>query len=180
VEKTVNEVVVLNKSDYSEKFIKDLEEDSGLGKKFVLKDSLLIINDHDTAYFSPTPKRGQVFILKGNNERLAITLTVKRINYTSIDYNIEMVQKGKKNYTQNGQADIISSFFLGTESDEDDSGLSYFVTEFHGSLDKACFPSIRLGYSQEGPRLLLGKLIKNCNDEITDISLDNFPTLKEK
>src|SRR6476620_2367133 len=75
--KTAVKVIVTNKSDYSEKFIKDLEKDYALGKKFILKDSLLIIDDHDTAYFSPTPKHGQVFVLKGTNEDLTITLTVK-------------------------------------------------------------------------------------------------------
>jgi hypothetical protein len=39
---------------------------------------------------------------------------------------------------------------------------------------------IRLGYEEAISPYLMGKLKKNCNGQIMDITLDNFPTLIEK
>jgi hypothetical protein len=173
------EIIIKNKADYSEKFIQGLKE---LGyEKFELNDSLLLINAKDTAYFPKTPKIGKQIVLTGKKGNLAITLTVKRINYTTVDYKIEMVEVGKTSHNQSGQADIISSFFYGAESDKSEkSGLVYFVTEFTEYRDKDCYTYIRLGYEEETGPYLLGKLIKNCNGEIMDIDLHNFTTLVEK
>jgi hypothetical protein len=114
--KIKTEIVVKNKADYSENFIQGLNE---LGyEKFELKDSLLLINDKDTVYFPRTPKIGKQIVLTGRKGNLAIALKVKRINYTTVDYIIEMVEFGKTSHNQSGQADIISSFFFGEESDD--------------------------------------------------------------
>lgn len=173
------EIVVENKSDYSKKFIEGLKE-IPYYKKFTLKDNLLIIDDTDTAYFSETPKIGKRFVLTGEKEGFKITLTVKRLNYTTIDYKIEMIGTGKLKHTQSGQADMASAFFIGEESDESDSGISYSPTEFSDIREDDCYTYIRLGHEEETGPYLLGKLIKNCNDDIHDIDLDNFPMLIEK
>jgi hypothetical protein len=146
-----------------------------------LKDSLLLINGKDTAYFPKTPKIGKHIVLTGRKDNLAIALTLKRINYTTVDYKIEMVEFGKTSHNQSGQADIISSFFFGAESDESKkTGNGYFVTEFTEYKDKDCYTFIRLGYEEETGPYLLGKLKKNCNGKIMDIDLENFTTLIEK
>lgn len=178
-DKRETEIVIKNKADYSEKFIEGLRE---LGfEKFDLKDSLLLINGKDTAYFPVTPKIGKQIVLTGRKGNLAIALTVKRINYTTVDYKIEMVEFGKTSHNESGQADIISSFFFGAESDESEkTGIGYFVTEFSEYKDKDCYTFIRLGYEEETGSYLLGKLKKNCNGKIMDIDLDNFTTLIEK
>jgi len=177
--KKETEIVIKNKSDYSEKFIQGIKE---LGnEKFELKDSLLLINDKDTAYFPETPKIGKQIVLTGRKGNLAIALTVKRINYTTVDYKIEMVEFGKTSHNQSGQADIISSFFFGAESDvSEKTGIGYFVTEFTEYKDKGCYTYIRLGHKEETEPYLLGKLKKNCNGKIMDIDLENFTTLIEK
>lgn len=178
-DKKETEIVIKNKADYSEKFIQGLKE---LGyEKFELKDSLLLINGKDTAYFPETPEIGKQIVLTGKKGNLAIALTVKRINYTTVDYKIEMVEFGKTSHNQSGRADIISSFFFGAESDESEkTGNGYFVTEFTEYKDKDCYTYIRLGYEEETGPYLLGKLKKNCNGKIMDIDLDNFTTLIEK
>jgi len=172
--KKETELVIKSKSDYSEKFIEGLKE---LGyKKLELKDSLLIIDNKDTATFSKTPKIGEHIVYTGRQDNLAIAVTVKRLNYTTIDYKIEMVEFGKTIHNQTGQADIISSFFFGAESNEDErTGEGYFVTEYTDNREKNCFTHIRLGDENE-----LAKIIKNCNGTIKDITLENFTTLHRK
>jgi hypothetical protein len=178
-EKTKTEIVIKNKDDYSEIFIQGLK---ALGyEKFELTDSLLIINNKDTAYFPETPKIGKQIVLTGRKDNLAIALTVKRINYTTVDYKIEMVEFGKTSHNESGKADIISSFFFGAESDESEkTGNGYFVTEFTAYKNNDCYTFIRLGYEEATGPYLLGKLKKNCNGQIMDIDLENFTTLIEK
>lgn len=62
-DKKETEIIIKNKADYSEKFIQGLKE---LGyDKFELKDSLLLINGKDSAYFPETPKIGKQIVLTG-------------------------------------------------------------------------------------------------------------------
>ena len=173
-DKKETEIVVKNKADYSEKFIQGLKE---LGyKKFELIDSLLIIDNKDTVTFSQTPKIGEQRVYTGRQDNLAIAVTIKRINYTTVDYKIEMVEFGKTSHNQTGQSDIISSFFFGAESNEDErTGEGYFVTEYIDNRENNCYTHIRLGDENE-----LAKIIKNCNGKIKDITLENFTTLHRK
>jgi len=174
------EIVIENKSDYSKKFIDGLKEISYYGK-FNLKDNLLVIDDTDTTYFNETPKIGKFITLTGEKKGLKIIINIKRINYTTIDYKIEMFTSGTLKHSQVGHAEIASSFFLGDESDESEkSGVSYYVTEFSELRENDCYTYIRLGYEEGTGSYLLGKLVKNCNGDIHEITLDNFPTLIEK
>ncbi|MEY5000127.1 MAG: hypothetical protein RLZZ211_163 [Bacteroidota bacterium] len=168
------EIVVKNKADYSEHFIQGLNE---LGyQKIELIDSLLIIDNKDTVLFSRTPKIGESREYTGKKGNLAIAVTIKRINYTTVDYRIEMVEFGKANHTQTGQADISSGFFFGPESNIDEqTGVGYFVTEYTDNRANNCATHIRIGDENE-----LAKIIKYCNGKIKDITLDNFTTLHKK
>lgn len=179
-EKRQPEIIVESKSDYSKGFIDGLKEIPH-HKKFTLKNNLLIIEDTDTTYFSETPKTGKQFVLTGEKEGLKITVTVKRKNYTTIDYKIDMVGAGELKHSQSGKAEMASEFFIGDESDTSDrSGIGYFSTEFSEIRENDCYTYIRLGYEEETGPYLLGKLIKNCNGNIHDIDLDNFPMFMEK
>mgnify|MGYP000190260451 CR=1 FL=1 len=168
------EIVIKNKAAYSEHFVQGLKE---LGfQKIELKDSLLIIDNKDTVLFSDTPKIGEARVYTGKQGNLAIAVTVKRINYTTVDYRIEMVEFGKANHTQSGQADIISSFFFGPESNIDEqTGEGYFVTEYTDNRADNCATQIRIGDEND-----LAKIIKYCNGKIKDITLENFTTLHKK
>jgi hypothetical protein len=171
INKIKTEIIAKNKANYS---------DNGY-EKFELKDSLLLVNGKDTVYFPSAPKVGKVIVLTGRKNNLAISLTIKRINYTTIDYKIEMVEFGKKRHNQSGQADLISSFFFGAESDiNETTGNEYFVSEFNEYKNNECYTLIRLGYEKTSGPYLLGKVKKNCNDKFMDVDLENFPTLIEK
>jgi hypothetical protein len=168
------EIIIKNKAAYSEHFIQGLKV---LGyQKIELIDSLLIIDNKDTVLFSGTPKIGEARVYTGKKGNLAIAVTVKRFNYTTVDYQIEMVEFGKTSYTQTGQADIISSFFFGPESNIDEqTGEGYFVTEYTDNRANNCAAHIRIG-DDNG----LAKIIKYCNGDIKDITLENFTTLHQK
>lgn len=179
IDKKETEISIKNKSDYSDKFIDGLKKLRE--KKITLSDNLLILNDTDTIYFPETPEIGRRITLTGKKGNLAVAVIIKRLNYTTIDYKIEMTEFDKSNHTQNGKADIASSFYFGDESDTSDkTGISYFSTEFTDLRENDCYTYIRLGYEKETGPYLLGKIIKNCNEKLPDVDLDNFPTLIEK
>lgn len=173
-----NSMFVKDSSDYSLKFLNELSE-SGM-KDVSLVDSFMILGERDTISFPKIPKIGKRCVLTAKKGELAIALTIKRVNQTSIDYKIEMVEFGKANFTSEGQADLKPHFYFGSESDENSlTGNSYFSTEFSNNRD-SCYTYIRLGREEDSSPYLLGKINKNCNGEIKDVELGNFPTLIEK
>lgn len=163
---------------YSERFLKALHEHY---KGAILQDSLLTLNTEETFAFPDIPRPGTPIILKGESPLLTITLTVERVNYTTITYHIEMTDSGKLTYSHSGEADLSPHFHLGAEVDEySNTGSAYLAVEYLDPREGEYGTSIRLGYSEECGPHLLGKLIKNCNGNIRDVGLFDFPTLIER
>ena len=171
-------IFIKDSADYSTSFLNKMKK-SGM-KNVSLVDSFLILGQTDTVTFPQTPQIGKRTVLTAKKDELAIALTIERINQTTIDYKIEMVEFGNASYNHKGQADLNPRFYFGAETDESSlSGISYLSTEFSDSRD-SCYTYIRLGREEDSGPFLLGKIIKNCNGKLQDIRLDNFPTLIEK
>ena len=170
-------VVVKNTADYSEAFIAGLRESTGF-RKFNLEDSLLIVDNQDTILFPQSVKFGDEIQFTGRKGELVIALRVKRINYSTVSYTLEMVEFGKSHHNQKGTADLSSGFFLGSESDEQ-NGEMYMVDEFIDQRDD-CLLKIRIGNAPGNRNSLVCKVVKNCNGKLKNITLTNFPALQEK
>lgn len=167
-------VIVKDKNDYSATFLSDLRK--SMFKKIELLDSLLIIESRDTIQFASEPVFGESVLYTGKKDNLVIALTLTRKNYTTVSYKLEMVEFGKASFNKTGEADVSSSFYLGSESDEDaQTGELYFVAEYSSHDADNCDIHIRV--SVEKKRC---KLIKTCNGKIRDINLNTFPALVEK
>lgn len=169
---------IKNAEDYSADFVEGLKKQNL--DEVVLEGNSLTI-DGETIAFPKYPVFGKSTVLVGKKENLTITLTVNRINQTTINYNLTMMENGKGLKKFEGKANISPTFYLGAESDESSiSKLMYFVDDY-SVMEENCFISIRLGKEEaESGQKLLGKLIKNCNGEFADIDLDNFPNLVEE
>lgn len=172
-------VVVKNPSDYSKAFIDGLRESTSF-RKFNLYDSMLVINNQDTVLFPGSIKIGDEVQFTGRKDDLAIALRIKRINYTTVSYNLEMVEFGKTNHFQKGTADLSSGFFLGSESIQGDEGELYFVDEYSDEKSESCNFQIRIGADEKRGNALFVKMAKRCNGKIRNITMDNFPMLLEK
>lgn len=147
----------------------------------VLQDSLVLLGDAPPFAFPSLPAIGKRYTLTAAKDGLAIALHVTRLNHTTIDYKVELAEFGRASHTQHGRAHLSPSFLLGSEIDESSlTGLAYGATEFVEDGGEGCRASIRIGVEPESGPYLLGKLIKNCNGRIQDISLSTFPTLIEK
>ncbi|MEL6866854.1 MAG: hypothetical protein AAFP19_20690 [Bacteroidota bacterium] len=166
--------------DYSPAFVQAVKnQDKAQNVEF--QQEMMILNGRDTIPFPSEPAIGKTVVLSAKKDNLAAALRFKRINYTSIQYKLELVDLGQSSIEEEGEAHLAPYFFLGGESDVDDqTGLSYFSTEFSIAQD-SCYTYLRIGNRNDDPKeAYLAKLIKNCNGEIGDIELDNFPTLIEK
>lgn len=161
---------------YSDRFLKALREQY---KDATLRDSLLVLNEEETFVFPQTTVLGVPITLAANQDQLTVTVTVKRLNYTTIWYELNMTDAGGRSYSREGEADLSPHFHLGAEVDENSvSGIAYTSVEFADVQDSDCFTYIRLGREEEaGP--LLGKLKMSCNGQIKDIGLNDLPTLME-
>lgn len=174
----VKSIFIKDSSDYSSSFLNEMKR-SGM-KNVSLVDSFLILRPADTVTFPQTPQIGKRTVLTAKKDELAIALTIERINQTAIDYKIELVEFGNASFNYKGQANLNPRFYFESETDESSiSGISYLSTEFTDNQD-SCYTYIRLGREEVSGPYLLGKIKKNCNGEIQDIGLDNFPTLVEK
>jgi thioredoxin-related protein len=92
ISKNDNSIFIKDSIYYSDRFLKEMEN---LGLKNVsLVDSFLILEDNDTMTFPQTPIIGKRTVLTGKKDELAISLTIERINQSTIDYKIEMVESG--------------------------------------------------------------------------------------
>jgi hypothetical protein len=168
-------IVIKDSSDYSISFIRSLKTDKFFWN-YNLNGNLFIFNDNDTTKFPEDPPLGKLVILSNKKEDLEINLTVKRVFQSSIEYKLEFIQNGTSSI-QKGLADLSPHFFLGSESDTDDStGYSYFSAEYWDkNID---YLSIRIGKEPINEKTLRGKII--CKIGSLKVDLDNFPTLKEK
>ena len=130
--------------------------------------------------FPKVPLIGKRTVLTCKKDELAIALTIERINQTTINYNLKIAEFENINYNYEGQADLSTHFYFGTETDQSSlSGLSYLSNEFIDNQD-SCYIYIRLGVENDSGPYLLGKIKKNCNGGIENFTLDNLPTLVEK
>ncbi len=164
--------------DYSIDFLRDLEKSGVKGVKLI--DNMFIGNGQDTSYFPEYPELKSKILFTGRKENIVIALTVERINQTTIDYKIEMVEFGKSSYNTTGQATINTGFYIGSEIDENEySGNTYASVQYIDSKD-TCFNYIRIGRDDHFGNRMMAKIIKNCNNKIRPVGLDNFPTLIEK
>ena len=168
-------ISVKDSADYSTRFLEEMEKAEM--KNVSLVDSFMILGKTDTVIFPQTPKVGTSTTFTAREGDLAIGLIVERINQTTIEYSIEMVEFGNASFNCKGKADLSPRFYFGSEIDQNSlSGNSYLSAEFIDRED-TCYTFIRIGKEKHR---LLAKLKKNCNGKHKNIELDNFPILIEK
>mgnify|MGYP006152956837 CR=1 FL=1 len=82
----------------------------------IIKDSIIVHNDHDDAILIPTdlPLNKKCLYFSKTNDT-TYWLAVKRINYTNIEFLIEGKAEGKLVFSRVGIAILESSYWLGSE-----------------------------------------------------------------
>jgi hypothetical protein len=169
------EIFIKDSSDYTPNFLNALNQE-GIEVKYLI-DSFYIIGIGDTVQFPELPRLKERYSFVGEKDGLNIRVSIWRRNYNSIAFHITMDKQDKAQYNRKGVAEFGPFFYFGAESDVNiETGNGYLSTEYSNEYDD-CFISLRIGSDDDSGEILC-KLIKNCNKEFQDITLDNFPNLK--
>tara|TARA_B100000809_G_C14890614_1_gene442539 strand:- start:88 stop:678 length:591 start_codon:yes stop_codon:yes gene_type:complete len=122
-------VLIKDTSDYSKEYIDELLN-WDLSQSYILnRDSLIVNGGFGYGLFDTGLLKDKSYTFQGVNDVTKITLEVKRINYSTVEYQI-IVKQGDESNTFNGVAHGGVSV-LGSESDEDDNtGIAYFCSEY--------------------------------------------------
>ena len=121
-------------SQYSPEWIAGFKADSSQYESARIMGEYMLV-DKDTAYFDTSLKLKQDYRFTAFTDTHFYQLTIKRINYTTLEYDFTLLEKEKPVYSRRGRAHLGAMFFLGSESsDDDETGESYLATEYY---DKA-------------------------------------------
>lgn len=168
---------IKDKLQYTEHFIENMRAQQ-LPEKVWLIDSTMIVGK-DTATFPTILKPGKLYTFKGKQGKNTYVLTVIRINYSSVDYDFSLTEKGMTKYLNKGQATISARFYKGNEKDSDEQeGDSYGAAEYIKE-EKGCFFTIRVGLDKDGKGRLRAKINSACQDKSkNDVALNDCPVMR--
>jgi len=133
---------------YSIEFLKEFKKSHGIYKSVsLIEDRIIINNNRDDSIIIPTdlPLDTRITYKKCEKD-IEYFLTVKRINYSSLEYFYREAYKGKIAKQHMGVADIKPTFYFGVEGTFDDKeGKSYGMNEYVDKSDKNCWISVYIG-----------------------------------
>ena len=142
-EHKMSELIIKDSSAYSKEFINCLKEIEY--QQFYLCDSLLIINSTDTTFIPRLKNDSLEFAYEKNSLKLT------QINYSTIKHLFITPR-----HQFEGFASINCTFYLGTESDTDENGDSYFCDEY---IDNNAKDIVIIRVGDEYCNILLGDVI---------------------
>jgi hypothetical protein len=137
----ISSISILDSTQYSKRFLHGLNE-LGSPDNIELSGDLLIVNQ-DTVHFPSFPIIGKQIIYSGSNKNLQCSLHIKRIKFSTIEFEFQLYDSDKLIYSDKGEADILAGFFLGSESDGDESGEAFQVDEY-SKVDSLTYFTVRI------------------------------------
>lgn len=169
---------VKDKSQYSELFINKLSK-SGYAKTYELINEKLILDGEDTNRFPTFLPLNRMVNFAGYKSGLHYNLKLTRKDYTTVEYRFERYEKGKLRDEETGEAMLGPSFFMASETDDDDqTGNAYDVVEYSDSKAKNdCWFIIRVGNDHGRYK---AKITRACDKSEMSIYIDDCPTLRKK
>ncbi|MGB1247457.1 MAG: hypothetical protein ACPG4Z_01125 [Chitinophagales bacterium] len=165
-----------NLDDYSDEFIEEMREISL--PSLELKGDMMIV-ENDTQYFPQHPTIGEYQVYTALQDTLAIALSIERLNYTTIEYKLEMVKFGEASYEEEGLAELSPNYFFIVE----DSKFKYKEDKYFYVINDTCNTFIQFKNINDSTFVdsELNFLI-NCskNGVNSPINESNFPALIRK
>lgn len=139
---------IKNESMYSTNFLTEFKARHSVYQTVSLIDDTIIINNDRTGHIIiPTdlPLNQQVTYQKAENNKKQV-LTLKRINYSTLEYNYYEETNGQVMITRKGEADLAPVFYFGVEGTfEDENENIYGMNEYRDYSEKDCYTWIYVG-----------------------------------
>lgn len=139
---------IKDEKQYSETFLAEFKAKHGIYETVALiNDTIIINNDRENFILIPTDlPLDRLVTYEKSSEGIKYTLTVKRINFSTLEYSyFETVNEKKENEKQ-GQADLEPIFYFGAEGTfEDENENVYGMNEYINSSNNDCRTLIYIG-----------------------------------
>lgn len=139
---------IKDEKQYSETFIAEFKAKHRIYETVELIYDTIVINcDRENFILIPTDlPLERLVIYEERAEGIKYRLTVKRVNYSTIEYNYFETVNGKKKNEKQGLADLEPVFYFGTEGTfEDEGGNVYGMNEYVDSSIIECQILIYIG-----------------------------------
>jgi len=163
-------------ANYTESFVRALSESTAASSFLLKNDGTMIIDQTDQIQLPKFLTLKDWYRFRATKGDLQYSLEVQRQDHTQVVFRYVVFEKSNRLINVSKVIELGAHFFLGDESDEDDQTKeSYLATEYSGG-DNSCQYALRIG-GEVGA--LKAKLIRTCQDETQDITLDEAPTLRQ-
>jgi len=141
------QLIIKDSSKYSKEFLEYLKSEK-FGSRIELFDNDIVI-DGDTSIFSDNLKLSRTYNFYADDNDKTFILKVKKRNLTTIDFEFNSIESGQAQYSKKGEANMLSAFFLGSETNEDElDGMLYPVDQYYMKNDSEII-SIRLDMNHD-------------------------------
>jgi len=139
---------IKEESKYSQTFLTEFKARHSVYETVALIDDTIIVNNDRVGHIIiPTdlPLNQQVTYEKTENGKNQI-LTIKRVNYSTLEYNYYEETNGQKTNQRKGTADLEPVFYFGAEGTfEDENENVYGMNEYIDKSEKVCWTYIYVG-----------------------------------
>jgi hypothetical protein len=139
---------IKNESMYSPSFLTEFKARHSVYETVSLIDDTIIVNNDRVGHILiPTDlSLNQQVTYKNTENGFKQSLTVKRINYSTLEYNYHEESNSQKTNIRQGKADLEPVFYFGAEGTfEDENENVYGMNEYIDNLKKDCWTTIYIG-----------------------------------
>jgi hypothetical protein len=139
---------IKDEKQYSETFLAEFKARHSIYETVALiGDPIIINNDQENFILIPTDlPLDRLVTYEESADGIKYTLTVKRINLSTLEYGYFETVNGKKENEKQGQADIEPVFYFGAEGTfEDENENTYRMNEYINSSKNGCQTLIYIG-----------------------------------
>lgn len=139
---------IKDEKQYSETFLAEFKAKHSIYETVALiGDTIIINNDRENIILIPTDlPLDRLVTYEENADGIKYTLTVKRINLSTLEYNYFETVNGKMKNEKQGQADLEPVFYFGAEGTfEDENENVYGMNEYVNSSKDGCQTLIYIG-----------------------------------
>lgn len=175
-DKQKQSVYVKDESQYDKTFIDGLAD---YNEPIKLIDNY-ILTGQDTTYFPDDLSLNKSTTFKAAKDNNKFVLTVTRTNLTNLSYNFQLIDKDNNTIgTRSGKAVLSSTFFLGSEGDDDTETQSGYGSQEYRDNNKDARVSIRIEVGRADGSKQRAKITFGSDNNVKKaLSLDECPTLR--
>ena len=139
---------IKDKTKYSKQFISEFKKYHGIYETVsLIEDTIIINNDRKELIIIPTDlPLNKIIVYKNEDKENEQTLSVKRVNISTLEYNYYKIVNGRKVNERQGKADLQPIFYYGAEGTfEDKDENIYGMNRYIDYSEKDCWTYIYIG-----------------------------------